>query len=240
MIPVLEHTPSGNKPVLTNVDNKKWAFSFKYWRQIEYFGMDRSDSSWFISLIEKLRELSDKEIDRFVSTGSDRGSWRYHNIDWNQKNIPLKRSDIDWIDKDYQENAEEYPIVQFQISQALGRVIGFWDENRIFNILLFDPLHNMQPSKRYNYKVDDCSPLSCHYSALLYQLDQLKKQNLCSDPSCKNNAELKKIPTSNVYTNVVMHFLDDTDMEEAQKLITSQKARDEIEIFQAGLLYLSE
>lgn len=151
MKPVLEHTPLNNRPVLVDVGEKKWTFSFQYWKQIEFFGLDKSNPSWFVSLIEKLKDLSGKDVKNFVSTGEQRDAWRYHNINWNQTNIPIQREDLDWLDKDYRENEAEYPIVQFQVSQALGRVVGFWDENSVFNILLLDPLHNIQPSKRYNY-----------------------------------------------------------------------------------------
>ncbi|WP_157667053.1 hypothetical protein [Vibrio alginolyticus] len=99
---------------------KKWTFSFQYWKQIEFFGLDKSNPSWFVSLIEKLKDLSGKDVKNFVSTGEQRDAWRYHNINWNQTNIPIQREDLDWLDKDYRENEAEYPIVQFQVSQALG------------------------------------------------------------------------------------------------------------------------
>ncbi|MFH4782639.1 MULTISPECIES: hypothetical protein [Vibrio] len=240
MKPVLEHTPSNNKPVLVDVGEKKWTFSFQYWKQIEFFGLDKSNPSWFVSLIEKLKDLSGKDVKSFVSTGEQRDAWRYHNIDWNQTNIPIQREDLDWLDKDYRENEAEYPIVQFQVSQALGRVVGFWDENSVFNILLLDPLHNIQPSKRYNYKVDHCSPLSCNYSALLFSIDTLKRGNYCSSSDCGYHQEISNLSIDNAYTNVVIHFLDDTEKAESEKLISEKKARDEKEIFEAGLLFLSD
>lgn len=207
MKPVLGHTPTSNKPVLDAVGEKKWTFSFQYWKQIEFFGLDKSNPTWFVSLIEKLKDLSDKEIKSFVSSGSERDAWRYHNIDWNQKNIPIQRNDLEWLDKDYRENEAEYPIIQFQISQALGRVVGFWDENSVFNILLLDPLHNIQPSKSHGYKVDSCNPLSCNYSSLLSSIDTLKSGTYCNSPSCGYQQELEKFPIDKVYTNVVMHFV---------------------------------
>lgn len=240
MKPVLEHTPSTKTPVLVDVGERKWTFSFRYWKQIEFFGLDRSNSSWFVSLIEKLKDLSDKEVKNFVSTGSERDAWRYHNINWNQQNIPIQRRDLDWLERDYRDNEEEYPIVQFQISQALGRVVGFWDENSVFNILLLDPLHNIQPSKSYGYKVNPCSPLSCDYSALLASIDGLKKGSYCSAQDCGYQEQLVQLLVNKTNINVVMHFLDDVQILEVDALIKDKKARDEKEIFEAGLLFLSE
>lgn len=240
MKPVLEYTPQNKKPVLYDIAEKKWTFSFQYWKQIEFFGLDKSNPSWFVSLIEKLKELSSKEVKAFVSNGSERDAWRYHSIDWNQKNIPIQRKDLDWIAQDYRDNEEEYPIVQFQVSQSLGRVVGFWDENSIFNILLLDPLHNIQPAKSYGYKVDSCNPLSCNYSSLLNSIESLKQGDYCSSPDCGYQQSLETLPVDNSYTNVVMHFLDDKQIIEVDELIKEKKVRDEREIFEAGLLFLSE
>ena len=240
MKPVIGNPPTANKPVVESVGEKKWTFSFQYWKQVEFFGLDKSSSSWFVSLIEKLKDLSEKEVKNFVSSGSDRDAWRYHNINWNQKNIPLRREDLDWLEKGYRENEAEYPIVQFQISRALGRVVGFWDENGVFNILLLDPLHNIQPSKSHGYKVDSCSPLSCNYSTLLFSIDTLTNGSYCSSSDCGYQQQLKDLSTNKVYTNVVMHFLDDEKIKEVDRLIEDNKVSDEREIFEMGMLFLSD
>lgn len=73
---------------------------------------------------------------------------------------------MSWIYKDYLENEEDFPLYQFQISMANGRVVGFFDENWVFNIVLVDPNHNMQPSKDYDYRVTPCFPLDNHYECL--------------------------------------------------------------------------
>lgn len=114
--------------------------------------------------MDKLTELSKKDIKDFVANGTGKDTWRYHPISWMQENIPVQREDLDWVHKDYLENKEEYPLLQFQISKSLGRVVGFWDEFQIFNIVLLDPLHNIQPSKDYNYRVNYCSPLDSEYA----------------------------------------------------------------------------
>lgn len=228
-LPVLDFEPSESKdPVLLNPPEKlRWTFSLRFWKQIEFFGLDKSEPKWFVSLLDKLKDLSDKEIEKFISDATEQSSWRYHPINWNQKNIPIQREDLDWLDPCYRDNPDDYPILQFQISTSLGRVIGFWDEKNVFNIILLDPLHNMQPSKSHSYKVDPCSPLSCDYSSLLYDFEALKSQNLCSD-DCGYKERLQTFPSTGNYTNVVMHFLDDVEKSELDAAVGNGYSHTEI------------
>ena len=80
-------------------------------------------------LLEKLRDLNGESIDAFLADPSKKDYWRYHEISWTQTNIPVSRKDLNWIPKDYLANKAEFPLFQFQISKAVGRVVGFWDEN---------------------------------------------------------------------------------------------------------------
>ncbi|WP_299200471.1 hypothetical protein [uncultured Amphritea sp.] len=228
-LPVLDFVPSKSKePVLLKPPEKlRWTFSLRFWRQIDFFGLDKSQPKWFVSLLDKLKDLSDKEIENFISDAAEQNNWRYHPINWNQKNIPIQRKDLDWLDTCYRENPEDYPILQFQISKSLGRVVGFWDEKNVFNIVLLDPLHNIQPSQSHSYKVDPCSPLSCNYSSLLYDIDALKNQDLCVE-KCGYKDKLKDFPSSSNYTNVVMHFLDDTQKAELDSVIDNGYSHTEI------------
>jgi hypothetical protein len=127
----------GFEPVLLRkqgADNKKpvpgagpgpklWTFSFRFWRQIEFFGLDRAGESWMISMFQRLCDLSSYKIDDFLASPKQKSDWRYHNINWSQKNIPIKRQDLWWIDRDYRDNPNEFPLLQFQVSQSLGRII---------------------------------------------------------------------------------------------------------------------
>ncbi|MES9964560.1 MAG: hypothetical protein ABW116_13580 [Candidatus Sedimenticola sp. 20ELBAFRAG] len=221
--PVLEYIPVKSKePVLLSKPaDKCWCFSFRFWKQREYFGLDSSKPSWFVSLLDRLKELSGKRIDSFLSDLSAHSAWRYHKIDWNQKNIPVQRKDLGWVDAAYRDNEDDYPLLQFQISQALGRVVGFWDENSVFNIVLLDPLHNIQPAKDYGYRVDSCGPLSCDYSNLLSQIDALKGKSLCTE-ACGYKKQLQNIPTNMNGSNVVMHFLSDDEKVEVDSVINDE------------------
>lgn len=227
--PVLSGQPETHKdPVLLSTPgDKRWSFSFRYWKQLEYFGLDKSRPKWFVSLLEKLKELSNKEIEKFITDSAEMDTWRYHAVKWTQKNIPIQRDDMDWIDTVYRNNPDDYPILQFQVSRALGRIVGFWDENNVFNIALLDPLHNIQPTKSHDYKVDDCSPLSCEYSSLLSEVHSLKQLRLCKN-DCGYPDVLDKIPTSSINKNVLIHFLDDKQKAELDSVITDKSTYTDI------------
>lgn len=235
LTPVLSGQPTAKAPEAKGVDEKKWAFSFRFWKQITYFGLDRTDSAWFVSLIDKLSELSKESIDGFKKDSALRDQWRFHDINWKQKKIPVQRADLNWIDSDYLDNNEEFPLQQFQISQSLGRVIGFFDEAQTFNIVLLDPLHNIQPSKSYSYRVDYCLPLESPYSLLLCQLDEIKKTCHCQDPECQFSTILSKIETRPLAKNIVMHFVDDMTWAEAQTFLDAGYINDAYDIFNWGI-----
>jgi hypothetical protein len=218
---------------------KRWTFSFRHWRQIEYFGLDRTDSGWFASLLQKLTVLSEEEVDRFICDSHKLDVWRYHRIDWGHKNIPIQPKDLSWIPKEITNNKEEFILVQFQISTGLGRVVGFWDRDYIFNIVLLDPLHNLQPSKDHNYRVDPCSPLSCDYTKLLHSLDSIL-ESYCKDLDCNIAKYIQNIPNSREslkHNNVLMIKTTDEDIDIAQSLINEGKIKTFSDLFRDGLKY---
>jgi hypothetical protein len=138
------------RPLAGNVPpKKKWRFSFRYWRQAEYFGVDQCDKAWFVSLLQRLAEVSALDVDDALS-GSYGTALRCHSIDWTARNIPISKNDIDWLG-DY--SSEDIELVQFSISTGRGRVIGFFDGEQIFNVVLLDHFHNLQPAKKHNYQV---------------------------------------------------------------------------------------
>ncbi|WP_147819177.1 hypothetical protein [Salidesulfovibrio onnuriiensis] len=216
---------------------QKWTFSFKYWKQIDYFGLDRSESAWFVSLIEKLHKLSEEEIERFLCDSRKRDGWRYHKINWGQKNIPVKIDDLDWVPTKYRSNQDEFAFVQFQVSQSLGRVVGFWDEYSIFNIVLLDPLHNMQPAKSYGYKVSPCNPLNCDYTTLLSALEDALHLK-CENEDCGLVSYIQSIKTRKkelAEHGVCIFRLTDEDFEFIELLGEGGTIKDVYDIFQAGL-----
>jgi len=193
--PVAGEIPSPKVPNVGNIpEEPRWTFSFRFFKEVDNFGLNQKQPNWFSSLLVRLNELSNKKISEIISNPIERDAWRYHEINWSQKNIPVQYDDLEWIDKSYRSNAEEYPLYQFQVSQALGRVVGFWDEKQVFNIVLLDPMHNIQPSKRYNYKVDACFPNNSEYSELLLKIQKIVTDNTCS-AGCPFPEQLHNIHT---------------------------------------------
>lgn len=228
-----------NQPVVDkSIKPKRWAFSFRFWRQREYFGLDGVPDKWFVSLIEKLKDFSNETVDEFLKDGRKKDAYRFHEISWTQKNIPVQRQDFNWIDSDYLWNEVDYPFYQFQISKALGRVVGFWDENQIFNILLLDPYHNIQPSKEYGYKVNPCSPLPSEYSSLIDDIRRLKQHHNCKNSECTLQKALMDLPGCFRSFNVVFFHLDDKMLDQLRQLVESGQYTTVDEVLQTAIEYL--
>ncbi|EKJ94377.1 hypothetical protein C241_19462 [Bradyrhizobium lupini HPC(L)] len=168
MKPVLGPIPQqADRPKAGQVPEKKlWSFSLRYWQQADMFGVGHKDNGWFISLCERLAALSRLGLDEFIKDQSLRDNFRYHEINWAGKNVPVARKDFDWIASDYLDNPDEFPFYQFHVSKALGRVVGFFDETQVFNVVILDPNHNIQPSDYNNYKIRPTKVGNCNYSAL--------------------------------------------------------------------------
>jgi len=163
---------------------KYFTFSFRYWKEIENFGVGAGDASWFSSLLARLRDLGSEKITRLFEDPSFKDTLRSHPVDWGAKNIPVQLEDLSWLPRSVRENQDEFPIIQFHISKALGRVHGFWDADWCFQIVLLDPMHNLQPSEYSAYKVRSTEISSCQYSALRTALDQAC-QTSCSQSDCE-------------------------------------------------------
>jgi len=102
---------------------KCFSFGFEYWRQIEYFNVGSTRIAWFVSLISRLKEMG-KEVIEEVKKGKK--GYRFHPINWVQKNIPIKKEIFatrDWLGEKFFEDNE---LFQFQVSTGSGRVIGFF------------------------------------------------------------------------------------------------------------------
>jgi len=168
---LLLNTPTGSGKRLTKgFEKTHLSFSFLYFRQIPFFELDDQDNRWFVSLLERLKDLSGKNSSILGDTTAKQ-AYRIHPIAWTQTNIPIKKSDLDWIPKEYLDNTE-IEFLQFEITQSTGRVVGFFNEtNEVFNIVLLDPKHNIQPTKSTGYKVDKTHYCPTDYEELLEQLN---------------------------------------------------------------------
>jgi len=174
-------SPNGvTKPQLATAGKeKKIAFSFAYFKQYRFFGLADVSATWFASLLDRLKDLSDKSAG-IMGDYTARKQYRIHPVEWSQPNIPIQRADLDAVPKDYLNNDVEYPILQFTISKSMGRVAGFFDEeSSVFYIVLLDPKHNLQPSKDHGYKVDDTTPLPTPYEVALHLTKRCSQAATC-------------------------------------------------------------
>lgn len=215
----------------------RWTFSFRFFRQIEGFGLNRTEGAWYISLLEKLTLLGAEAVDDFMSDGPKREAWRFHRVNWDQYNIPIKRTNLNWLPLDVLRNAEEFPIYQFQISLALGRVAGFFDERQVFQIILLDPWHNLQPSRSHNYRVDPCSPLSCEYTRLRENVIVAAQLAACTNDGCGVKIALDQldIKPPNAFSVIILKP-EDAVISDAFTLVESGQADSYEDIFVSGVI----
>ena len=243
-----KHTESESAAVATVVkrssrpENKNWEFSFKHFRQIDKFGLDGGGiaNDWLVSLLERLKQLSQESIENILGNQIMADSYRYHPINWGANSIPIERNTLDWISEPYKSNPEEYPIDQIMVSMGTGRIVGFFDENWVFHLVLLDPLHNLQPSKRFNYTVNPSSPLNCQ----LTQLQVAVRDGLqhCSGHECGASARIRDALDEKTYSErygiVLLKIEDSQTLNDAQALIAEKGADSYAEIFEAGLCYM--
>ena len=160
----------------------RWNFGFKCWSQQEYFGLEceKVDTHWFVSLITRLKDLGHLTVEDVTSNTKLQDDLRVHPINWNQKGIPVTREQVfELIPRPYRN--EETEIMQFQLSKATGRVIGFFDRDYTFQIVFLDPMHHMQPSKIQGYKVTETKILFTEVERLHHQMKEVvhKMQGEC-------------------------------------------------------------
>lgn len=179
-------------------ESGKWRFGFGNFKEIEFFGLKGAEvpNNWMVSLLTRLASMEGADIRGYVTDPVMAQQNRLHPIDWGKKNVPVKFSDLDWLPERYKNNQQEFPIYQFQVSTGRGRVVGFFDEVWTFQIVLLDPLHNIQPSKDYDFQVNHCGPLGSDFHALEKKVDQI----VSAAPKCDCGValEIKKALPSRV------------------------------------------
>ena len=163
-------------------------------------------------MLDQLSLLSKEDIDQVTKIRAD--EFRFHEIDWNHKNIPLKKSDINWLHKDI--SLEQLEICQIEISKAVGRLVGFFDDRSVFTILLLDPMHNIQPSKYTDYKVRPSGVLHNTHAILLNNLMHIHDEanQKCEAISCAIKNKIPKligVPTNQKYIPLNDAFVQDLD-----------------------------
>ncbi len=153
--------------------NKKWEFSFQNWAQRDFFGLkhEKVSKRWFVDLLNRLKDLSSKNIEDITLNSAAKVSYRLHKINWSNRSSITKEKFYSYIPEEYR--AEETDIIQFQIGKSKGRVIGFFDYKQTFQVVLLDPAHNMQLSGHNDYKVVTTDILKDSYGGISQNLLQL-------------------------------------------------------------------
>ncbi len=203
---------TGPKPQLSILPEKiEWRFSFRYFNEIEFFGLQFAKPGWMSSLLDRLRTISMIDVIEFhkITSKKDRESLRYHPIDWNSKNIPIQRKDLTWLDKKVIDNIEEVDFFQFHLSKSLGRIVGYWaSDYSVFYVVLVDPMHNIQPSGDYNYRVDPCEPAETDFAILHKVVDDTLKQK-CNVSNCTMINKLREAFNNVTPSNLLVIHIDD-------------------------------
>lgn len=177
--------------------------------------------------MERLQTLGTMTPQEVLEENRGSNALRCHPIDWNAKNIPIQRKELDWLPKAILDNEEEFPMMQFSISSSTGRIVGYFDrDSSVFHIVLFDPNHNIQPSKKTNYQIQPTTKGVSQYDDLLNKLEKIKKiVKDCPDKSCKLHASIKNI--EELHDNIVYVGLDE-DFYSTYQVILQEHSLQEI------------
>ena len=160
-------------------EKDKLSFSFAYFNQYEFFGLGATSTHWFESLLERLKDLSEKDSS-IMGDFTQRKRYKIHPVNWGQTNIPIQRKDLVSVPEIYRDNETDYPFWQFMLSKSTGRVAGFLDErSSVFYIVLIDHRHNLQPTLDHGYKVDKTTPLPTTYELVLRNTKKCTHINSC-------------------------------------------------------------
>lgn len=209
------------------VKRRKIVFSFSYFRQIPNFEIGGCSQTWYIGVMERLQTLGSMTPQEVLEENRGSSALRCHPIDWNAKNIPIQRKELDWLPKAILDNEDEFPMMQFSISSSTGRIVGYFDrDSSVFHIVLFDPNHNIQPSKKTNYQIQPTTKGVSQYDDLLNKLEKIKKiVRDCPDKSCKLHASIKTI--EELHDNIVYIGLDE-DFYSTYQVILQEHSLQEI------------
>ncbi len=164
--------------------NEHLKFSFIYFdRAHKLFNCGRVEASWFIELVDHLREVSRLTKSEFLHDQKYKRHYETHRHPWGklEHRYPL--------DETYFEQIKD-ECYQFRISSSKGRVHGFFILN-IFYVVWLDPHHNLYPNDKFGgekyYDVPQTSYeiLEDHYNKALEEikvyegmLEELENENV--------------------------------------------------------------
>lgn len=207
----------------TPVEDTGISFSFRFFRQIKNFGITGKNDVWTSGLLDQLRLLSEKNADDILSDVKLKESLRMHPLDFSEGKSALSLDNFGFIPQRYRPSAIDCPIMQFQISKANGRVIGFFNHNHsLFYIVFLDPNHNAQLSKYNDYKVREIEPC-------LSEIDDLRvriARHVELESKLANDAD------DFLYTDDLSYFCIDNDLiEPLHRLVEKGDFKSKLESF---------
>lgn len=192
--------PKRQTPIRTGdppTQSGKISLSFEFWNQSKYFGLDRTQMDWVVGLLNRLKEICHFTKEQWeTETLGNRWAgrrWHYHHVYWDAKNIPIEKSDLNWVPAQILDNDEEYPFWQVGFGAGGGRAAGFWETEDRFAIVLLDPHHNLAPSKDYGYKVTECHPETHSAELIRLAVDRARGGLVCSPDACPIHGSLAQI-----------------------------------------------
>lgn len=153
---------------LRDLANERISFSFDFFnRTPEEFNLGGLKDGWFLSFLERLKSLSGFTVSQFKDPQTQE-RLHIHTHSWD-----LIEEKITNIPKLLIDQLGEDKFYQVSISQATGRIHGFFIKNNIFCIVWLDPHHQMYPMR----KVRTFKPLKSEYELLEEQLKECQKTN---------------------------------------------------------------
>lgn len=207
--------------------------SFRFFFQRDSFGLKGQSNSWFISLIDRIKDFSGKTTN-IIENYTERDRYRLHPIDWKSKKIPIQIDDLTSIPtkiREYAESVNDF-FWQFQLSKSTGRVLGFFSpDHSTFYVVLLDPKHNAQPSADFGYRVDDTEIALTEYENLKFKFASIEE----SVEKCKlqkiSCPAYKTILQEHLSENLCYIAVDEELRDKYKCLFENGKFRNEFESF---------
>lgn len=228
----------GNKSLVSasqeeNIKRRNITFSFSFFRQIPNFGLEECSKEWYIGLLQRLETLGNMTQQEILEENRGSKALRCHPINWSARNIPIQRKDLYWLPREILENEDDFPMMQIGISKSTGRIVGFFDGNSsTFHIVLLDPKHNIQPSKKTNYQIQHTREGLSQYDELLKRLERVKEVvKNCKCEKCKLYEHIDSM--DNLHNNIVYVELDNEFYNEYSEIVEEHSLK---EILEAGIL----
>lgn len=244
---ILAGSPSSRPKIVSGATpsrHENLTFSFKYWKQIKFFGLSKIRSDWFVDLLDRLKELNrftreqwDTEV---LGNRWSGGRWHYHLVNWSAPNIPITKADLDWVPKHFLEEPD-FGLWQLGLGASGGRIIGFWERDHVFAIVLCDPLHNMWPSATTGYRVSDCDVQPSSAEMMHLAIDDARRSLTCSETGCNLHSKLaqitsgKKLDGAYEFSEAVVVGLTDQDRADLQQILETKVAKSIADVVRRGL-----